>query len=100
MADVNIIAERTVVAAEAIEAHKARLEDHLNTTKDAVNSLAGMWKTPNGSVGRTNYALYAAKNFQSFCESIQGYASFLREEVGEGYTVTESSNQDLAEMYK
>lgn len=100
MPDVSISVVGVTDVAGVIEKHKGLLEYQLNRTKEAVSGLSGSWKTPASDMGRNNYALYAAKNFSSFCEGVQGYANFLHLQVGDGYTATENSNADLAQLYK
>jgi hypothetical protein len=99
MADLMIVAQDVLLAASDLEKCAQSISECLTSTSRIVDELSESWKSNAGALAITNYRRFANANFPGFSCSVKGYGSFLRKEVGEGYSETEASNEDLARMY-
>lgn len=100
MADVKINTAAVLDVASKIDGIAQSVSDCLTDTSTIVGEFSSSWITAAGTDARSKYLAFANANFAAFSDSIKQYSSFLCAEVGAGYTETENSNEDLAEMYR
>lgn len=100
MANLKVDAAQVVATANRIKALNVRMSDDFASVQDAISKLDGTWdgSAATAAIGKFN----AIKN--SFCDArygvIDNFVLFLHQQVGEGYTQTESVNKSLADQFK
>lgn len=100
MAKLKVNAEQVVATAMRIKNFNDQLRDDFNSVQDAITRLDGTWDSPAAlnAINKFN----AIKN--SYCEArynvVDNFVAFLHQQVGEGYTQTETANKSLADQFK
>ena len=100
MADLKINAEQVVETARRIKNINNQIREGFNNVQKAVTRLDGAWDSPAATNAINKFK--AIKN--SYCDArydvIDNYVAFLHQQVGEGYTQTETTNKSLADAFK
>ena len=100
MADLKIDVEQVVAAANRIKNLNTQMKDDFDCVQDAITKLDGAWdgSAATNAIGKFN----AIKN--AYCDArynvVDNFVAFLHQQVGEGYTQTETANKSLADQFK
>lgn len=100
MAKLKIDAEQVVATANRIKNLNNQMRDGFDSVQDAITKLDGVWE---GSAATNAIAKFnSIKN--SYCDArynvVDNFVAFLHQQVGVGYTQTESANKSLADQFK
>ena len=86
--------------AAQIESDNKALQDLLTQSQKTVDGLSSVWTGKASDETRTAYNTFASKYFETYYDLLNQYVKFLRSNVAEQYTTTESSNTRLADAFK
>ena len=100
MADLKMNAEQVIATAIRIKNLNDQMSNDFTMVQDAITSLDRTWDG-SAAVNAIN-KFNAIKN--SYCSArytvVDNFVAFLHQQVGEGYTQTESANKSLADQFK
>ncbi len=100
MSDLIVNAEQVVATANRIKTINDQIRAEFADVQKAINSLDGEW---DGSAASNAMAKFASIR-NAYCDArynvVDNYVAFLHQQVGEGYTQTESVNKSLADAFK
>ena len=92
--------EQVLSIASQIEADNQELQNLLNDSKATLDGLASSWTGAAADQTRASYDSFAGKYFQSYFDILEQYVKFLRTNVAEQYTETETRNTQLGDQFK
>ena len=92
--------EQVLAIAAQIESDNQELQNLLNQSKTTLDNLASSWIGTASDQTRASYDTFAGKYFQSYYDLLEQYVKFLRSNVAEQYSQTESNNAKLADLFK
>lgn len=92
--------EQVLAIAAQIESDNQELQNLLNQSKTTLDNLASSWTGTASDQTRASYDTFAGKYFQSYYDLLEQYVKFLRSNVAEQYSQTESNNAKLADLFK
>ena len=100
MARLKVDAEQVIATAKRIKNYNNQMRDSFSNVHNAIDKLNNSW---DGSAASSAISKFnAIKN--SYCEArynvVDNFVAFLHQQVGEGYTQTESANKSLADQFK
>ena len=100
MARLKVDAEQVIATAKRIKNYNNQMRDSFSNVQNAIDKLNNSW---DGSAASSAISKFnAIKN--SYCEArynvVDNFVAFLHQQVGEGYTQTESANKSLADQFK
>ena len=100
MARLKVDAEQVIATAKRIKNYNNQMRDGFSNVQNAIDKLNNSW---DGSAASSAISKFnAIKN--SYCEArynvVDNFVAFLHQQVGEGYTQTESANKSLADQFK
>lgn len=98
--DIIVDSEQVLGYASQMENDNKQLQDLLNDSKSAVDSLSSYWQGKASDDTRAAYDSFANKYFQTYYDVLNQYVKFLRTNVAEQYEHTESVNVKLADAFK
>ena len=93
-------ADQVLGIASQIESDNTQLQNLLTESKVALDSLASSWTGTAAEQTRASYATFAGKYFETYFDTLNNYVKFLRANVAEQYTTTETDNARLADSFK
>ena len=97
---ITIDSEQVLGIATQIENDNQQLQQMLNDSKAAVDSLSSYWNGSAAEETRASYDSFAGKFFQSYFDVLNQYVKFLRTNVAAQYEQTEQVNTQLADAFK
>lgn len=92
--------EQVLAIAAQIESDNQELQNLLNQSKTTLDNLASSWIGTASDQTRASYDTFAGKYFQNYYDLLEQYVKFLRSNVAEQYSQTESNNAKLADLFK
>lgn len=92
--------DQVLAIASQIEADNQELQNLLNDSKATIDGLATSWTGAAADQTRTSYDSFAGKYFQTYFDVLEQYVKFLRTNVAEQYTETETRNTQLGDQFK
>ena len=92
--------EQVLAIAAQIESDNQELQNLLNQSKTTLDNLASSWTGTASDQTRASYDTFAGKYFQNYYDLLEQYVKFLRSNVAEQYSQTESNNAKLADLFK
>ena len=100
MAQITLDTEQVLAIASQIESDTIQLKELLENTKSTIDSLSSTWTGQAADETRTSYEQFANKFFQQYYDVLDQYVRFLRNNVADQYTQTETINTSLADAFK
>ena len=100
MANLKVNTDRVLSVAEKIEHYNMQLRDDVTTVQNAVAQLDNSWEGEASAVAIRKFGELRDKYLDARYSAMNNYANFLRQQVSEGYTQTETVNKSLAEKFK
>lgn len=97
---ITIDSEQVLGIASQMESDNQQLQQLLNDSKAAVDSLASYWNGKAADETRMSYESFANKFFQTYYDVLNQYVKFLRSNVAAQYEQTEQVNTQLADAFK
>ena len=97
---ITIDSEQVLAIASQIENDNQQLQQLLNDSKTAVDSLSSYWTGKASDETRSSYDSFAGKFFQTYYDVLEQYTKFLRNNVATQYEQTEQVNTQLADAFK
>jgi len=97
---ITIDSEQVLGIASQIESDNQQLQQLLEESKTAVNSLSSFWSGKAAEETRASYDAFAGKFFQTYFDVLDQYVKFLRNNVAAQYEQTEQVNTQLADAFK
>jgi WXG100 family type VII secretion target len=97
---ITLDSEQVLSIATQIEADNQTLQQLLNESKATLNALSSTWTGQAAEQTRSNYETFAGKYFQNYFDVLEQYVKFLRTNVAEQYTQTETQNTQLGDAFK
>jgi WXG100 family type VII secretion target len=97
---ITIDSEQVLAIATQIENDNQQLQQLLNDSKAAVDSLSSYWTGKASDETRASYESFAGKYFQTYYDVLDQYVKFLRNNVAAQYEQTEQVNTQLADAFK
>ena len=91
--------DQVLAIAGQIESDNKELQRLLNESKTTLDSLSATWTGAAAEQTRASYGTFAGKFFQEYYEVLDQYVKFLRANVAEQYTETESKNVQLSDQF-
>ena len=92
--------DQVLSIASQIESDNQELQNLLNDSKATLDGLASSWTGAAAEQTRASYDSFAGKYFQSYFDILEQYVKFLRTNVAEQYTETETRNTQLGDQFK
>ena len=100
MTGITIDTEQVLGIASSVESDNGQLQQLLNDSKAAIDSLASYWTGKAAEETRSSYESFANKFFQTYYDVLNQYVKFLRTNVASQYEQTETVNTQLADAFK
>jgi len=100
MTGMTIDTNEVLAIAGRIENDNIQLRNLLDTSKVRIDNLTSYWQGQAATATQEAYASFANRFFQQYQDVLQQYVVFLRRNVAEQYTETESVNTQLADAFK
>ncbi|MDR1329238.1 MAG: WXG100 family type VII secretion target [Oscillospiraceae bacterium] len=97
---ITIDSEQVLAIATQIENDNQQLQQLLNDSKAAIDSLSSYWTGKASDETRASYESFAGKYFQTYYDVLDQYVKFLRNNVAAQYEQTEQVNTQLADAFK
>ena len=97
---ITLNSEQVLGIASQIESDNQSLQRLLIESKTTLDNLSSNWTGSAADQTRSAYDTFAAKYFQTYFEVLEQYVKFLRTNVAEQYSQTETSNVKLADAFK
>lgn len=97
---ITIDTEQVMSIAAQIENDNNQLKEKLESTKATIDSLSATWTGQAADETRASYAEFANKFFQKYYDVLDQYVKFLRNNVSDQYTQTETANKTIADAFK
>ena len=97
---IRVNTDQVAQIATNIENLNKRLSEELTNSKATVDQLANIWEGEASQNTIAAFDEFAAKYFQNYDDIITQYVQFLRTNIGQGYTDTETQNIGLADAFK
>jgi len=97
---ITIDSEQVLGIASQIENDNQQLQQLLDDSKAAVDSLSSYWTGNAADETRASYDSFAGKFFQTYFDVLNQYVKFLRNNVAAQYEQTEQVNTQLADAFK
>jgi WXG100 family type VII secretion target len=97
---ITVNTEQVAQIASTIEGLNQRLNDSLKNSQNNVNNLKNTWEGQASDATISSFNEFAAKYFQNYYDVIDQYVKFLRKNISEGYSQTETANTSLADAFK
>lgn len=97
---ITIDSEQVLGIATQIESDNQQLQQLLNDSKATLNDLSSSWTGQAAEQTRSSYDVFAGKYFQQYFDVLEQYVKFLRTNVAEQYTETETVNTQLGDAFK
>lgn len=92
--------DQVLAIASQIEADNQELQSLLNQSKATLDGLSNAWTGQAAEQTRASYDTFAGKCFQTYFDVLEQYVKFLRANVAEQYSQTETGNIKLADAFK
>lgn len=96
----KVSTDQVAAIANEIDSLNRQLDDKLKECKQTFDNLSSIWQGEAAQASIENFDSFAAKYFQKYQDVIDSYVKFLRTNVEQGYTETETQNVNLADAYK
>lgn len=96
----TINTDQVVAIATDMETQNTKLSETLTESQTAIKNLSNTWQGEAATATIDGFNEFAAKYFQTYHDVIDGYVKFLRTNVDQGYTETETANISLADAFK
>lgn len=96
----RINTDQVAQIATNIENLNKRLTEELQNSKTVMDNLANIWTGEAAEATISAFDGFATKYFQNYEDVIAQYVQFLRVNVEQGYTETETQNIGLADVFK
>ncbi len=97
---IRINTDQVAETAANMENLNLQLDDILQKSRQAVDSLRNIWQGEAAEETIASYDAFSARYFENYKEIINNYVAFLRGNVQEDYIRTENANVSLAEAFK
>lgn len=97
---ITLNADQVLGIASQIQSDNQELQRLLTESKATLDGLASAWTGAAADQTRSSYDTFASKYFQSYFDTLEQYVKFLRANVAEQYTQTETSNVKLGDAFK
>ena len=100
MVNLKVNAEQVIATANKIKNLNDQMRESFSNVQNAITKLDGSWNgsAATNAIGKFN----SIKN--SYCDArynvVDNFVGFLYQQVGEGYTQTETVNISLADQFK
>ena len=96
---IRVNTDQVAQIASEIEKINKELRSLLADSKAAIETLKATWEGEAADTTSTAYNTFEQKYFDEYEELINQYVKFLRTNVDQGYTETETQNVGLAESF-
>lgn len=100
MSDLKINTEQVVVAANRIKALNDQMRDGLDGVQEAIKKLDNSWDGSAASYALVRFHQMIHTHCNPRYDILDNYVAFLYQQVGEGYTQSETANISLADQFK
>lgn len=97
---IRINTDQVAQIANELERLNTRLTEELQNSKATVDNLANIWEGEAAQATISSFDEFATKYFQNYEDVIRQYVTFLRQNIEQGYILTESQNVGLADAFK
>lgn len=97
---ITLDTEQVLAIATQIETDNNRLKELLENTKQTIDSLSSTWTGKASDETRASYAEFSGKYFQKYFDVLEQYVKFLRTNVSDQYSQTETANESIADAFK
>jgi len=97
---IRINTDQVAQIANEFERLNARLTEELQSSKATIDNLANIWEGEAAQATISSFDEFASKFFQSYEDVIKQYVTFLRQNIEQGYFLTETQNVGLADAFK
>ena len=91
--------DQVLAIASQIENDNKELQRLLNESKTTLDGLSSTWTGAAAEQTRASYGTFAGKFFQEYYDVLDQYVKFLRSNVVEQYSETESKNVQLGDQF-
>ena len=98
--EIKISVDQVSQIATTLENLNKRLKEQLENSHEIITNLTNIWEGEAATATVEAYTSFANKHFQNYYDVIDSYVKFLRSNVVEGYTETETANTTLADAFK
>lgn len=98
--EIKISIDQVAQIATSLEGLNNKLKEQLITSQETISNLTNIWEGDAAQATVEAYNGFASKHFQNYYDVIDSYVKFLRANVVEGYTETETANVTLADAFK
>lgn len=96
----TINTDQVAAIATDMETQNAKLSDTLTESQTTIKNLSNTWQGEAATATIDGFNEFATKYFQTYHDVIDSYVKFLRMNVDQGYTETETANISLADAFK
>lgn len=100
MSDLLINAQRVTTQAGKIKGYNDKIKEQFSSVETAVGKLDDKWNSPSASTAMDKFSTIKNTYNDARYQVIDDYVAFLNQQVGVGYTQTESLNKTLAAQFK
>jgi len=100
MTGITIDTNEVLAIAGRIENDNLKLRELLDNSKARIDGLTAYWQGQAANSTQESYAFFAGQFFQKYQDILQQYVTFLRRNVAEQYTETETVNTQLSDAFK
>jgi WXG100 family type VII secretion target len=100
MTQITLDSEQVLGIASQIENDNNELRRLLDDSKATIDALSSYWQGGAADETRNSYDAFSKSYFQTYQDVLTQYVKFLRSNVAEQYSETETFNTKLAEAFK
>ncbi|MCP8969374.1 WXG100 family type VII secretion target [Ectobacillus ponti] len=97
---IRVSTAQVAQTATTVESLNKRLMEELKTSQATLKNLTNSWEGEAAQATVAAFDEFAAKYFQSYYDILDNYVKFLRANVDQGYTETETVNTSLSDAFK
>lgn len=100
MANLKVNVDAVVASANNIKQCNNQMRDNFPSVQSAITRLDNNWEGSAATATISKFNEIKSKFSDSRYNVMDNYVNFLLQQVGEGYTQTESVNKSLADQFK
>lgn len=100
MTNLKINTDAAITAADNIKLYNTQIRDGFSDVQAAVTRLDNCWEGAAATVAISKFNEMKSKFLDARYSVLDNYVNFLLQQVGEGYTQTETVNVSLADQFK
>lgn len=92
--------EQIEAIASDIDAQNKKLRALLDSSRNSLNSLSGVWTGEAANTTRQSYESFSNRFFQTYEQMLTNYVRYLKESVAIGFVAVEKQSIDLGGNFK